>query len=332
MENYPKPVTKQCTKKIYDQMENSFYKIIDKDGNFGIGIFCYIKNIDKNIPAIIINNPKIDEKHHNIINISKGKNNTKIQLLNRRYINKECNIIILEIKEHKEYKIDYIEIDDQLFNKEYENYYYNKSIYIIQYEDHNDISVSYGVIKNILSSQIRYASNINTNSKCSFIFNLSNNKLIGLHENNNNNSYYNKGQLLNIMIKEFLREVKNDINENEIDILIKVEDINKEIYFLDNEDEDENGNKLYHSNLKELNELNTELYINDIKEQKYEKYFIPSNVGEYKIKLKFNVNLTDSSYMFAGCDNIININFISFNTKYITNMNHMFYRCINSKN
>ena len=36
--------------------------------------------------------------------------------------------------------------------------------------------------------------------------------------------------------------------------------------------------------------------------------------------------------MFAGCDNIININFIQFNTKYITNMKGMFLNCFNLKN
>ena len=57
---------------------------------------------------------------------------------------------------------------------------------------------------------------------------------------------------------------------------------------------------------KELNNINTELYINDIKKG-YKKYFIPEKEGEYNIKLKFNINLTDCSYMFAGCEKIINI-------------------------
>ena len=36
--------------------------------------------------------------------------------------------------------------------------------------------------------------------------------------------------------------------------------------------------------------------------------------------------------MFVGCKNIIKINFIKFNTKYILNMKYMFYGCINLKN
>ena len=72
-------------------------------------------------------------------------------------------------------------------------------------------------------------------------------------------------------------------------------------------------------NFKELNKLNAKLFINN-KEFEYNKYFIPKNIGKYIIKLKFNINLTDCSYMFADCKNIIKINFIPFKTKYLTNM------------
>ena len=75
-------------------------------------------------------------------------------------------------------------------------------------------------------------------------------------------------------------------------------------------------------------ELNTELYINE-KLYKYKNYFIPEEEGEYKIKVKFDTNLTDCSYMFAGCENIIKLNFISFNTFFVKNMKYMFYKCIN---
>ena len=36
--------------------------------------------------------------------------------------------------------------------------------------------------------------------------------------------------------------------------------------------------------------------------------------------------------MFVGCENIININFISFNTENVTNMSYMFYYCSSLKN
>ena len=107
---------------------------------------------------------------------------------------------------------------------------------------------------------------------------------------------------------------------NEIDILLTINknDINKEIYFLNE----------YNNNIKELNDKNAELYINNIKKE-YKKYFIPEKEGKYNIKLKFNINLTNCSYMFSNCENITKINFISFNTKYVNSMKYMFHKCKN---
>ena len=90
-------------------------------------------------------------------------------------------------------------------------------------------------------------------------------------------------------------------------------------------------NYLFHDNLKELNELNTELYINDDK-NKFQKYFIPENEGEYNIKIKVSINLTDCSFMFAGSKNITNIKFHSFNINYVfTCVKYMFYNSSNIK-
>ena len=123
-------------------------------------------------------------------------------------------------------------------------------------------------------------------------------------------------------------------------------DINKKIYFLDNTDgnivvgvkEDEKSKiglepikeEHHHDFLKELNESNTELYINN-KKYKFEKYFIPDKEGEYIILLKFNILITDCSFMFHNCNSIINIDLSSFNTQNVTNMFEMFDGCSNLK-
>ena len=67
----------------------------------------------------------------------------------------------------------------------------------------------------------------------------------------------------------------------------------------------------HHDFLKELNESNTELYINN-KKYKYEKYFIPEKEGDYNILLKFNILMTDCSFMFYNCGNIINFKYKIF--------------------
>ena len=108
-------------------------------------------------------------------------------------------------------------------------------------------------------------------------------------------------------------------------IIFKIKIINllfiiKNIYFLGNYDNN-------HNHLKELNENNTELYINNNKMEKYEKYFIPKEKGEYKIELRFDIYLTDCSYMFSGCKNIKYIHFTNFNTSNVNNMSSMFSGC-----
>ena len=86
---------------------------------------------------------------------------------------------------------------------------------------------------------------------------------------------------------------------NRIIIIVHIDksDVNKMIYFLDNSYYD-NGWKYTHNHIKELNENNTRLYINN-KIEKYEKYFMPKKEGEYKIELSFDIYLTDCSYMFS---------------------------------
>ena len=162
-----------------------------------------------------------------------------------------------------------------------------------------------------------------------------NNKIINdINEINNNNIQNKFNNIFNIY---------NKINNNEIKMTVKIkkEDINKKIYFLDNTD----GNVVvdidddfdfikeehHHDLLKELNESNVELYIND-KKYKYEKYFTPEKEGLYNILLKFNINIKDCSFMFYDCNNIINIDLSSFNTTMTTNMVSMFDGCLNLEN
>ena len=237
----------------------------------------------------------------------------------------------------------------------------------MQYNNLDDILISYGLIKEINHNEIIFSGNIKSNYKFCPIFNLWNNKLIGIFKENNK-QYYNRGIFFKNNINEIIKiyyypnNIKHKYmeteNNNAIIICVKIEekDKNKKIYFLDNGYEVYKNNKKEkyfdrvtrsstistwksplpgsssnHDHLKELNKLNTELYIN-YKKDEFEKYLIPKKKGIYEIMIKFNINLTDCSYMFAGCKEIININFISFNTENIKNMSYMFYGCYRLNN
>ena len=73
-----------------------------------------------------------------------------INLGNVKYHNKEYNITILEIIENKNININYLEIDDLLYENDYEISYSNESIYTIHCDKKNNILVS-SIILNLLN-------------------------------------------------------------------------------------------------------------------------------------------------------------------------------------
>ena len=213
------------------------------------------------------------------------------------------------------------------------------SIYIIQYPKYGNEqkgAVSYGILNGILDEyNIIYNCNTNEGSSGSPILKLSNKKIIGIHKGGSSIKEYNKGTILKYPIKEYLNKINNENNEIKLVVKIEKEDINKDIYFLDNiaiknyihfDDDDEEHND--NNNLKELNELNTEIFINNIK-YKYTKNFKPEKEGLYEIKIKMNILIKDCSYMFYGCSNLTNIDFSSFNTENVNDMSFMFSFCYN---
>ena len=164
-------------------------------------------------------------------------------------------------------------------------------------------------------------------NKSSLLFNFDSNKLIGIQ--NKGFNYSNKGLFIKYIIDKFIQNYKHkNNNNNEISMIVNInkDDINKDIYFLDNYKDISEKEHLY-----ELNELNTKLYINKEK-YTYNKYYKFKKEGEYDIKIKFNIKLKDCSYMFAGCKNIINIDFTNFKSENVENMEYMFYNCNNLKN
>ena len=338
MDYYPTPLPKNSLEKIISQMNTSIFRISGKNGKFGIATFCTIKNKNEKIHVMISNYEIIDRKYlacHNSIKLLINNEIKEIEFGGTQYFNEDEDISIIEIKSQKNNIIKFLEIDDNLYNKEIELEinYRKEQIYIIHPNIKKDISVSFGVIVNIIKTEIIYSSFPFLSRKYSPILNLSNNKLIGLHYNNS--KPYKKGILFNFIINEFIKEYRHfkKINSayNKINILLEIwgADISKKVYFLDNHEcEGKEDNKCPHNYLSELNESNTELFING-KKTKYRKYFIPEENEDYNynIELKFNINLTDCSYMFASCKRIEKIDFQCFNTKYVKNMESMFENC-----
>ena len=125
-------------------------------------------------------------------------------------------------------------------------------------------------------------------------------------------------------LDELSKEILNRKKENEIKFNIEIgdDDLNRDIYFLDGSEP--------HTNLKELNQDNTELYYYNknnriIKfKHNFQKGFQPIYKGNYEFLLKFKDKLSNSSYMFFKCSKLNNIDLTFFDTKNIFDMSNMF--------
>ena len=141
----------------------------------------------------------LDIYEDNILNVIINNKAKIIKLSDTRYENKEYDISLIEIKVNEEDNIKFIEIDDNIFNNKIENEYYKKPIYIIQNNKKN-ISVSFGIIEGLIKTDIKYSSYINSNSKGLPIFDLNNNKIIGIHQSK---LKLNKGILFNNIFYQY---------------------------------------------------------------------------------------------------------------------------------
>ena len=181
-ELYPEPVTLKATEKIIEQMNNAICRIYNKNKN-GNGFFLKIPFRNNILLPVLITNYHIIDNEYilNKKNISIYLNNhkkiTTLKLDNNRkiYTNEKNDITIIEIKE-KEDKLNnkYLELDDNIINylklNRNEELYYlnniysNESIYMLNYPEDNNITVSYGKILHLNNTKLFYQCNINQNS------------------------------------------------------------------------------------------------------------------------------------------------------------------------
>ena len=220
------PATKIQTRTILEQMEKSVCKIIS-DRN-GTGFFCKIELNNKKIPVLITNYHIINDKFldsEKKIKIYFGNECVPIKLNKDRKVfsssHEEYDIMILKIYENDEFQnINYLNIDDNLFKRNSELIYEDRSIYILHYPNGNEeVKVSYGYgIKEKNQNNIIHKCKTSNGSSGSPILNLSTNKVIGIHKSFFNNKEskedcYNLGTLLKYPLKKM--QENNNLEKNE---------------------------------------------------------------------------------------------------------------------
>ena len=337
----PNSMSIEQMKYLINKMEKCVCKIINSRDESGTGFICNITNEDNSfsLPALLTCNHIL--KNNDIIlgNVIKLEFNDKIKTikihkLRTTYTSEKYDTTIIEINKIDNFnQNDLLRIDKNIFNKELSKYYKKRQIYLIHYPKGKEMKYSCDLIKTIEEDNftVNHLCSTDTGSSGAPMIELETGGVIGIHIGYDELSF-NLGTIIKDPIYEFIKLNQNKQNEITLKLEIKKEDINKEIYFLDNINyvDDIIKEKKPNSTLTELNETNVMLYINNNK-YNYNKYFKPEKEGIYTIKLVFSVRMTNCVQMFHGCNNIINIDLSCFNTEKVTNMEYMFSGCINLK-
>jgi len=209
--NFVKPVTAESTQKILKQMKNCICKVKNNQ-IIGTGFFCRIpyKNNTK-INVLITSYQIIDDfylNQNNQINLLLNDYN-ELKIINldpsrKIFSTKDFNTTIIELKQNDNIT-NYLELDDNLFSNNSKSLYENGSIYMLQYLNGGNASVSYGILNELNGFNIKHTCSAESCSSGAPILNISNNKTIGISlYNNNMNINYNEGIYLKYAIENFI--------------------------------------------------------------------------------------------------------------------------------
>ena len=128
----------------------------------------------------------------------------------------------------------------------------------------------------------------------------------------------------NKILYEFKNEINCTYNKKDKEPINLLHDFKDDISYWGDK-----YKKLFEEGKKNINGNNIEIYINNKRikfNYKYESNEI-GEIGQIKIKFKFNKLLTSISYMFLRCSSLESIDLSSFNTNNVTYMNSMFGGC-----
>ena len=195
----------------YKSKGNCICKI---DGNkAGTGFFCKIKRGEELIPVLITNYHVIDDNYMKQNKYLKFYINDKSHIIdlnseNKIYssTNNEYDMMIIRLKEGQ--VNNYLDIDENIFEDNSENYYENDSIYILHYANAEEAKVSFGKgIKKVDNYDIKHLCHTEPGSSGGPILSRMTNKVIVIHKGSigKGKCDYNIGTFL----KYPLNEVKN---------------------------------------------------------------------------------------------------------------------------
>ena len=226
--NSPESPNSEEMDKALQQMKYSICKIFKANGT---GFFCFIPYENKFIKVLITNYHVFNEKYikendYLTIGINDEKYINAISLNGNRkiYFNEEYDLAMIEItdKDQLNSNIVFLNLDNDLFQQNSESIYSTKnSIYIIQYPQLLKAKVSWGIIKEIDSKEIKHLCSTDYGSSGSPILCIKTNKVIGIHKAHTEFNF-NLGSFLKNPIKRLYKnyemktiyQIKNNIINN----------------------------------------------------------------------------------------------------------------------
>ena len=339
IKDHPKSLSIEQNKIVLEQMKKCVCKIKCDDGRSGIGFFCKIPFPDTyNLLPILITNNHILNKNEIGLNkkinltLNIGQKLYKILLDDSRKIKtfeKPYDVTFIEIKKKDGLDIDnFLEIDNQIFAKNPNEIYIQKTIYLLHYPRGEELKYSLGVIKEIKNETIYHYCDSERGSSGGPLINLNTFKVIGIHKGRDNIDK-NQGNLLKVPIEIFINMHYGINNYNLVHDEITIEyDISNIMFNLHSK-----KIKIFGENFVKTNKDLCKLYIYG------EEYELCSYLDEKEIKLNRDIlkiklrginNIIDLSGMFEECSTLRSLPDISnWNTSnIIIKMNNMFSSCI----
>ena len=260
----------------------------------------------------------------------------KLNFKNRqiRFFPKYRDITIIEMKYTDSIyeDIEFLEYDKLFYRKEGYSIYLNTYAFTVGYP-FGEVSCASGKITKIKYYEFEH--NIPTKmglSGCPII-SLEYMKVIGIHKEGDYLKNINLGTFIGEIFNNDEDLFSNNLSNNSrienyiiAEIFISDKDINNNIRIINSHDEFYRKMGL---NVEEKNEkqiVNCEIRINNVLVPFNYFYTFPK-IELYKIKYSFINYLTNTSYMFALCSSLTNINLSNFNTQLVNDMSCMFLRC-----
>ena len=225
-----------------------------------------------------------------------------------------------------------MELDEKIFFEDSDLFLSRKSIYLLY--SGKTISVSYGLIININGAKIFHNCNSDYGSAGGPIFNLSTQKVIGIHVGSSKMIELNNGIILKYLINEFINLHKDYISSNSIFLKNDINKINTSINNINeiklSEKALEKSNKELEKRLilereknrkliKKINQLN-DLLKNDSKNNVSEENsndLLQLLVQKEKIIEELRLKLSKSSLELSGREKLISIIFTSTDKKFL---------------